>query len=114
MLEESVAAEAAQNGTPKPTVDSAAEPQIMVGLPPTPDELSNHPQISASGKLLRKIDGLASSNSNTTTQGGEDSQLPIGLPPTAEELDNNPNISSDGRYVETQQHGSGSRFFGRR
>jgi hypothetical protein len=135
MLDETVAAEAAhqhvtvqQQQQPPPPLPPPL-PDINVGFPPTPDQLLNHPQISAEGRYSEyKIDAGLSSPPGSSTRSRQGMpqplQLPVGLPPTAEELDDNPNIDSDGRLVagsqarqqqqQQQQHGLGSRLFGKR
>ena len=133
MLDETVAAEAAhqhvtvQQQQPPPPLPPPL-PDINVGFPPTPNQLLNHPQISAEGRYSEyKIDAGLSPPPGSSTRSRQGMpqplQLPVGLPPTAEELDDNPNIDSDGRLVagsqarqqqQQQQHGRGSRLFGKR
>ena len=132
MLEESIAIEAAtagmdtqRNPPPKP----AGDEQCMVGLPPTPDELSHliwDPRVSPDGQFneIEQIDaGLSppqgqrgvSSKADGRAPSGAEAML-IGLPPTAEQLQDHPHIDQDGFLREKQQQAGhlGSRLFGSR
>ena len=86
----------------------AGDEQCMVGLPPTPDELSHliwDPRVSPDGQFneIKKIDaGLSPPQGQRGVSSKADGRLPsaeamlIGLPPTAEQLQDHPHIDQDG------------------
>lgn len=80
---------------PPPTSNNVT----LIGLPPTPDQLLNHPQVASDGSL-------AGAGANATLSGGahapstmQPDGVFLGLPPTPDELAGHPNIdASSGKY----------------